>query len=386
MHDVTFANNKTGWAYGEGGVILKTTNNGINWIQQNSGTGNILEGIHAVDSQYVYCDGWWNTILKTTNGGSNWIVIRNGTVSDGISFYGIYFLNRTTGWLLRNNYVLRTHDGGITFDSTHEIFTYLWDVFFKDSFNGVLCGDGSLIMKSTDGGVNWIQIQIPLYNYEIPNFYKESFIKNNGWIVGAASANNLGALCWRTTDFGSSWDTISRVPYSWNVADYCVYFSSVNTGWCGGEYGYIFKTSNSGFNWYQQTTPSNRFRNSMWFYNDNIGWAVGAQEEILFTVNGGEVMVEKISSNIPGEFKVYQNYPNPFNTQTIINYQLPITNYIKLALYNVLGKEMKILFEGEQKAGSYRIVLDGSNLPSGIYFYKMLSVNYFETKKMVLIK
>ena len=111
--DVTFINQNTGWVCGEGGIIFKTTNSGVNWIQQNSGTSNILEGIHAVGiSSYVYCVGWWNTILKTTNGGSSWMSIRNGTVTDGISFYGLYFMNRTTGWLLRNNYIVRTRDRG----------------------------------------------------------------------------------------------------------------------------------------------------------------------------------------------------------------------------------------------------------------------------------
>lgn len=131
LTDVTFININTGWICGDGGVIIKTTNRGTNWFIQNSGVSNILSGIHAIDSDYIYCDGWWNTILKSTNGGNNWTIIRNGVSSSGISFYGIYFLNRNTGWLLRNNYILKTVNGGITFDSTHEIFTYLRDAFLR---------------------------------------------------------------------------------------------------------------------------------------------------------------------------------------------------------------------------------------------------------------
>jgi photosystem II stability/assembly factor-like uncharacterized protein len=176
--DVSFVNQNTGWASGDGGLIIKTTNGGINWTVQISGTTNRLEGIHAVDSQYVYCVGWWQTILKTTNSGINWIAIRNGPQPPPQvgSFYGLYFLNRNTGWMLRNNYILRTTNGGNSFDSSYVIYSYLRDIYFKDYTTGILCGDGSLIMKSTDGGLVWNFVTIPQTTTESHDFYKESFI------------------------------------------------------------------------------------------------------------------------------------------------------------------------------------------------------------------
>src|SRR5688572_17416966 len=102
--DIEFINQNTGWACGDGGVILKTTNGGINWVQQVSGINNkILNGIHPVDLNTVYCVGWFQTILKTTNGGTNWQILRNGTVGIDASFFEVFFLNQNKGWLLRNS-------------------------------------------------------------------------------------------------------------------------------------------------------------------------------------------------------------------------------------------------------------------------------------------
>ncbi len=88
----------------------------------------------------------------------------------------------------------------------------------------------------------------------------------------------------------------------------------------------------------------------------------------------------------PSVFSLSQNYPNPFNPVTIIKYQLPISNFVSINLYDVLGNEVVTLVNEEQPAGEYEIEFDGSRLPSGIYFYKLLSGSFVETKKMILLK
>ena len=395
LYDCTFINSQTGWACGDLG-ILKTTNGGTNWFIQSTGISQLLEGIYAVDSQYVYCVGDFNTILKTTNGGANWNVIRfNLTFAP--SFLNLYFLNRNTGWLLKTNtYVLRTHDGGNSFDSSYVNIGFPHDIFFKDSLNGIFCCDGAAIFKSTDGGVIWNQIQIPIYNFAIPNFYRESFVADYGWVGGGGIDYDLGALCWRTTDFGSSWDTISRIPYpNGSVGNGGIYFSNLNTGWCGGiGSGYVFKTINGGFNWYQQTVPDNAFRNTIWFYNDSIGWAVGGGAHILHTSNGGTyVSLKKINSNIPVSFELYQNFPNPFNPTTLINYELPTPNHVLLTIYDILRREITNLVNENQNQGKYAVNWDASGYSSGTYFCKLtaydiseLENNFTETKKLILLK
>ena len=88
----------------------------------------------------------------------------------------------------------------------------------------------------------------------------------------------------------------------------------------------------------------------------------------------------------PASFSLSQNYPNPFNPGTSINYQLPINNFVSLKIYDVLGNEVAILVNEEKPAGKYQIEFDGSSLPSGIYFYKLTSGSFVETKKMILLK
>jgi hypothetical protein len=89
---------------------------------------------------------------------------------------------------------------------------------------------------------------------------------------------------------------------------------------------------------------------------------------------------------LPQMIKLEQNYPNPFNSSTIISYTLPNESFVSLKIFDVLGKELEILVDKEQAAGEYKIRYNGSNLPSGIYFIKLQTDNFIDTKKCVLIK
>ena len=81
-----------------------------------------------------------------------------------------------------------------------------------------------------------------------------------------------------------------------------------------------------------------------------------------------------------------QNYPNPFNPRTVINYDLRVTGNAKLVLYDVLGNEVAELVNEKQNAGGYSVEFDGSNFASGIYFYKLETGSFVETRRMMLIK
>lgn len=92
-------------------------------------------------------------------------------------------------------------------------------------------------------------------------------------------------------------------------------------------------------------------------------------------------------SNIPNRFELYQNYPNPFNPSTVINFDLPEDANITLKIYSLLGKEELTLYDKESlKAGRYSKEINLSNLPSGVYFYKLSTDKYSFTRKMILIK
>ena len=93
-------------------------------------------------------------------------------------------------------------------------------------------------------------------------------------------------------------------------------------------------------------------------------------------------------NTIPLEFGLEQNYPNPFNPSTTISYQLPEASDVTLKIFNTLGEEVATLINNEYKsAGEHSsLFIVNSSLPSGVYFYKMTSGNYSETKKMLLLK
>ena len=92
------------------------------------------------------------------------------------------------------------------------------------------------------------------------------------------------------------------------------------------------------------------------------------------------------SSNSPKTFELLQNYPNPFNPSTVIKYQLPIASRVSLEVYDVLGREVETLMDRNQDAGTHSVIFSASNLPSGVYFYKLTAGDYVSVKKALLVK
>jgi hypothetical protein len=89
---------------------------------------------------------------------------------------------------------------------------------------------------------------------------------------------------------------------------------------------------------------------------------------------------------IPGVFILEQNYPNPFNPTTVIMYQIPTQNKVVLKIFDVLGREIKILVNEQKDAGTYKVEFNAPDLPSGRYFYQLTAGNYTSVKKLMLIK
>lgn len=115
------------------------------------------------------------------------------------------------------------------------------------------------------------------------------------------------------------------------------------------------------------------------------------------SLNFPPIGINSISQNIPSEFQLYQNYPNPFNPSTKIKFSLPFpsqggTRMVRLVVYDILGREVVNLIPpigGGQEGllpGIYEVTWDGTNNPSGVYFYRLSTDSYSETKKMVLLK
>jgi hypothetical protein len=105
-----------------------------------------------------------------------------------------------------------------------------------------------------------------------------------------------------------------------------------------------------------------------------------------FYFNQNPTVLKELKSAIPSEYISSQNYPNPFNHSTTISYQILSKTDVKIELYNILGERVKTLFSGEREAGNYMVNLDGSDLSSGVYYYRLTTEDFVDTKKCLLLK
>jgi hypothetical protein len=123
---------------------------------------------------------------------------------------------------------------------------------------------------------------------------------------------------------------------------------------------------------------------------NNIWYAsVGQAFVYHFAQENYQQISTYIAANEPintAEFTLSQNYPNPFNPTTTVRYEIPELSIVTLKIYDVLGKEVATLVNGEKPVGSYATEINASNLPSGIYFYRLQAGSFVETKKMLLVK
>jgi hypothetical protein len=99
----------------------------------------------------------------------------------------------------------------------------------------------------------------------------------------------------------------------------------------------------------------------------------------------GNTEVKNFHDISVNDFHLYQNYPNPFNPKAVIRYALPVTCYVNLSICNLLGQKVAILVSEIQQAGQHHVAFNGSDLPSGIYYYQLVAGEYREVKKMILL-
>jgi hypothetical protein len=98
------------------------------------------------------------------------------------------------------------------------------------------------------------------------------------------------------------------------------------------------------------------------------------------------VDVTEQPSALPITWSLGQNYPNPFNPATVVSYQLPAVSEVRLAVYDLLGREVATLVNEKKPAGSYTVRFDASGLASGVYLYRMMAGSFVQTRKMILLR
>ncbi|MCX6164164.1 MAG: T9SS type A sorting domain-containing protein, partial [Ignavibacteriae bacterium] len=190
----------------------------------------------------------------------------------------------------------------------------------------------------------------------------------------------------RSSDFGSNWTIVNNGLYYATAVSLEVYGTNIIAGTASG----VFVSTNNGDLWINKNegfaTPPGI--STILIVNNYI--FVGPYFESVWRRNLSEVIgIKQNSNNIIEKYSLFQNYPNPFNPITIIKFQINLperTRFTTLKVYNILGKEIATLVNEKLQPGTYEVKFEGTNLPSGVYYYRIETENYSETKKMLMIK
>jgi len=393
LTEVIFENDNIGFVVGKQGYISRTQDGGLNWITINSGTNKNLSSISLLNSGGAIITGDTGLIIKTTNYGENWQSI---TSNVNFNLNRIFFTNSTTGWIVGDGaYILKTTNSGNNFSLINSgINGGFKSIYFVNVNTGYIIQTDK-IYKSTNSGLNWV-VKLDMNSASYYDFKSIVFADTNtGLAVGSSVLKfppftRYGFIL-KTVNGGEDWSiSLSTALQSYFYED--IVYSSNSIYYVTGLGGIMLKTINSGNNWTIDPigTGSNMF--SIHFSSLNTGWVIGSNGSILKTNTGGiSIGLETQGSIIPNKFNLSQNYPNPFNPQTKIKFAVPSnvkgqTSNVKLVIYDLLGREVTTLVNEELKPGIYEADWDGSNYSSGVYFYKIISKGFVETKKMVLMK
>ncbi len=357
-------------------AIYKSTDGGNSWNAVFSGGASNILSIACDSANAIYAAYGATGLLKSTNGGANWttIALFNGktvqSVACGIN--GYIYVGAVSGGFFRSC------DCGITFPDTAlsglTIVTLAVDRFNSSLiYAGVSSATPSNtgFYRSTDAGLTF---STNLNPYNIWGIVQ----KTNGNLYTVTTTTGYPVS--KSTNGGLNWTNISALPGAMRGA--CL---DMNENMYTSGNGGVFKSTNDGvtFTNYNLTISSNQ---SMCYQNKILVAASGS-------TNGGiwictDSTISNISGNgeIPNKYLLHQNYPNPFNPKTNIKYQLSQTKNVTLTVYDILGKMVNILVNQKQNPGIYEIIFDGSNLASGVYYYRLTAGDFTDIKSMIMIK
>jgi hypothetical protein len=263
-------------------------------------------------------------VFKSTNNGINWSATSNNQTVLSLYAWGMNVLAGT-----QQNGIYLSTDNGTTWTQTIQYLSV--NTFIAANDQQIYAGTNVGVWKSTNYGYNWIQTSL---GSQIVN----AFAVNGNSIVAGCNATGV----YVTHDGGITWIQRSEGIENRTVLSLCIFLNFMFAG-----------TSQAGI-WIRP-----------------VGEVTG---------------IKPVSNEIPEGFSLAQNYPNPFNPSTKIKFSIPKSSVVKLVVFNASGQEAAILVNEEINAGTYEYTFDAGKLPSGVYFYRLITEGFTKTKKMILIK
>lgn len=404
--DIFFVNAYTGWAVyntsfaSNQGYVYKTTNGGFNWLLQYQTTA-YLRAVGFADSLngwigiYDTTIGIHKPLIQTTDGGTIWLIVSNitGPVPKGLC--GISVVNQSViyacGRIETPAYVIKTTNGGMNWLSIDMsgLVSCLVDCNFSSVDSGFVVGGTGIypnqrakILFTSNGGLNWVVK------------YESAVIDASCWKIGMApnivyaSLNYTGMQLQflKSTNAGNNWiKTIYNVGGNGYFTQGIGFLNS-SSGWLGGSIN-SYETTDGGITWYISDIMHNV--NRVRFVNDTLGYAVG--RKIYKYTADQSIGINNNNTSFPADYDLDQNYPNPFNPMTSIKFYVPKFSRIKIIIFDVLGNEVLVLLNNYLSGGPYQIMWNGrdkdnNEVSSGVYFYRLETEKFIETKKMVLIR
>ena len=427
LRGLSFIDNNTGFIAGDSGVLRKTTNGGSNWFVLTSGFTLDLNSVFAIDANTVFACGDNGLIIKTSNGGINWYTQSSGTVSN---LNSIHFLNSNTGCAVGDQSTIRkTTNGGTSwFTQSVGVRGPMTGVYLVDANRSVITFSGSNVnfYITNNGGTTWT-----------PQFFGNTYTTRCiDFVDGVYGYVGGDVGSYYTTGNGSTnWIQGSSGTSNWT---YGISFVTPTKGWRAGSFGMILKTTNGGTpapeaptNLVASVVSSNQIFLS-WFDNSNneqgfkIERSIGMPTDFQLIGIVGEGVQNFIDASglvygtryyyrvyafsgagnspysnvetivltninqtgyeIPSSYRLYTNYPNPFNPYTKIKFDLPENTIVEIKVFDITGAEVDILLSENMNAGSYELNYNAGKLTSGVYFYQIITSNFSETRRMVLLK
>lgn len=411
----------TGWIFGNNGLILHTTDAGATWAFQSEGSENTINSIEFLDPMIGTAVGDSGLILRTEDGGDTWI--RQFT-NYKTNLNDVFFLDTIRGWIVGDDgTILQTLDRGASWQK-HDLSQITSDDIYsiegtKWSNKAVGQNGAYLVSQNSPTGAIWYRGGAPIKTYRgivTLSSRSASLVGDQGTILQLVTSPSGGGVIdlsidpkfdlrdifftgggrgWvvgkygivlRSTNGGAKWAITDTIPVNWLNA---VYFYDSLNGYTAGSYGALYKSEDAGYNWTRiPTGVTNTFKKSF-FFNKDEGWLVGTYGLLMKTVNGGgsgsptSVEAEYIT---PSEFYLDQNFPNPFNPSTTITFNVNRSGNYRLAVYDLLGREVAELVNRYLPSGQHFAAFDAGGLPSGVYIYRLSGAGQSHARKMVLLK